>query len=258
MVNEDLSLASVTAGLDTHFIGRKVLYYHQVASTMDIARRQARRSVPEGTVVIADEQTSGRGRIKRQWLTPGGNIALSLILYPAVSDLPYLIMLASLAVVHSIETLTGLEAEIKWPNDVLIGGRKVCGILVESNSKTETVAYAIIGIGINIGLQVADFPDIAATATSLASELGRDVSRIELLRRLLVEIEKQYLSSRDSIFQGWRDRLITLGKSVQVSSGKSVMEGVAESVDRDGSLLLRHSDGTVSRIVAGDVTLREG
>ena len=258
MLNEDLSPASITAGLDTRLIGRKVLYYPRLTSTMDIARREARRGAPEGTIVLADEQTAGKGRIKRLWFTPGGNIALSLVLYPALSDLPYLVMLASLAVVRSIETSTGLHAQIKWPNDVLIKGKKVCGILAESDTSGGAVAYAIIGIGINVDLRLADFPDIAATATSLVAELGREVSRLELLRCLLAAVERLYLSSRESIYQAWRDRLITLGKSVQVASGKSVIAGVAESVERDGSLLLRRSDGSVSRIVAGDVTLRDG
>ena len=254
-MENDLSV--VSQYLDTRIIGRNVLYYPSVTSTMDVARQETRRGAVEGTVIIADEQTAGKGRIKRSWFTPGGNIALSIILYPGVSYLPYLIMLASLAVANSIETVTGLKTQIKWPNDILIGGKKVCGILVESDVREDVVAYAIIGIGINVDFRIADFPEIAATATSLGIELGRDVSRIRLLKSLLTEIDMLYASAGESIFASWQGRLVTLGKKVQVTSGSSIMEGVAESVDRDGSLMLRLAEGSVTRIIAGDVTLRE-
>ena len=254
-MENDLSVVSQC--LDTRIIGHNVLYYPRVTSTMDVARQEARRGAAEGTVIIADEQTAGKGRIRRSWFTPKGNIALSIILYPGVSYLPYLIMLASLAVANSIEAETGLKTQIKWPNDILIGGKKVCGILVESDVREDAVAYAIIGIGINVDFRIADFPDIAATATSLGTELGRDISRIRLLKRLLTEIDMLYASAGESIFASWRDRLVTLGKKVQATSGNSIMKGVAESVDRDGSLMLRLADGSLTSIIAGDVTLRE-
>ncbi|MBA7688640.1 Bifunctional ligase/repressor BirA [subsurface metagenome] len=184
---------------------------------------------------------------------------MSVILYPSVVHLPSLIMLASLAVVHSIETLTGLKSQVKWPNDVLINGKKVCGILLESGVRGNIVDYAIIGIGINVNLRLSDFPEILATATSLSNELGRDVSRLNVIQRLLVEIERLYLvlKAGGSIYEEWWDSLVTLGRRVRVKSGKTIYEGVAESVARDGSLLLRHSDGSLSRIVAGDATLRD-
>jgi BirA family biotin operon repressor/biotin-[acetyl-CoA-carboxylase] ligase len=168
-------------------------------------------------------------------------------------------MLVSLAVVHSIEAVTGLKSQLKWPNDVLINGKKVCGILVESNVQSDIVDYAIIGIGINVDLRLADFPEIQSTATSLSDEAGRDVSRLNVIRCLLVEIERLYLTlaANNSIYEEWRDSLATLGSRVQVKSGETIYEGIAESVARDGSLLLRHSDGNLTRIVAGDVTLRD-
>jgi BirA family biotin operon repressor/biotin-[acetyl-CoA-carboxylase] ligase len=168
-------------------------------------------------------------------------------------------MLASLAVVHSIEAVTGLRSQIKWPNDVLVNGRKVSGILIESSLRANIVDYAIIGIGINVNLRLAEFPEIQSSATSLSAELGRDVSRLGVIRRLLVEIERLYLALQagESIYEEWRDSLVTLGRGVRVKSGKTVYEGVAESVARDGSLLLRHSNGNLSKIVAGDATLRD-
>ncbi len=211
-------------------------------------------------MVIAGEQTAGRGRLNRFWLTPGGNIALSIILYPDKSYLPYLVMVSSLAVARSIEMVTGLITQIKWPNDVLINGKKVCGVLAESQMRGEEVAYAVAGIGINVRLNPDDFPEIAKTATSLMAELGKDVSRVELVRCLLAEFEKYYLSlaNADTVYQEWRDRLVTLGERVWVESGRDVLEGIAESVAKDGSLLLRGSDGALHKIIAGDVTLSGG
>lgn len=259
MIENNLSSASITSNLGTHFVGQRVIYYPSLTSTMEVAKQEAQQGAVEGTVVIADEQTAGRGRIKRTWLSPKGNIALSLVLYPSVVYLPSLIMLVSLAVIHSIEAVTGLKSQVKWPNDVLINGRKVCGVLIESNVRGGIVDYAIIGIGVNVNLSLSDFPEINPTATSLSDELGKDVSRLSVIQQLLVEVERLYLAlqSGGSIYQEWRDSLVTLGRRVRVKSGETIYEGIAESVARDGSLLLRHSDGSLSKIVAGDVTLRD-
>lgn len=259
MAGENLSPALITANLGTRFIGRRVLYYPQVTSTMDIARQVAQRGASQGTVVVADEQTAGRGRVKRIWLSPKGSIALSIILHPLIHYLPYLSMLASLAVVHSLKTVIGQQAQIKWPNDVLINGKKVCGILIENDVQKEVVNYAIIGIGLNANFRAADFSEIAAIATSLSDAAGREVSRLEIIRSLLVEIENLYLTlpTGETIYQEWRSRLVTLGRKVQVKSGITTLVGIAESVFEDGSLQLRQADGSTMRIVAGDVTLRD-
>ncbi|MCK5434012.1 MAG: biotin--[acetyl-CoA-carboxylase] ligase, partial [Dehalococcoidales bacterium] len=143
------------------------------------------------------------------------------------------------------------------PNDILINGRKVCGILIESEVRGDTVDYTIVGIGVNVNFRLSAFPEIQSIATSLYDELGREVSRLSLVQRLLAEIERLYLSlpAGRSVYEEWRDRLVTLGKGVQVKSGETVYEGIAESVADDGSLLLRRPDGSLTRIVAGDVTL---
>ncbi|HEY83088.1 MAG TPA: biotin--[acetyl-CoA-carboxylase] ligase [Dehalococcoidia bacterium] len=258
MSKDSLSPSAITTGLGTRFVGQRVLYYPKLSSTMDIARKEARRGIAEGTVVIAEEQTVGRGRLKRTWLSPQGSIALSIILYPRISYLPYLVMLAALAAARSIEKVTGLKTQLKWPNDVLINGKKVCGILVETEVGENSAAYAIIGIGINVNFKVADFPEILDVATSLADELGRDIPRVKIIRQLLAEVEElcSALPDGEPIYQEWRKRLITLGRKVQVRTSTAILEGIAESVARDGSLLLRQADGSQTRIVAGDVTLR--
>ena len=187
MAENNLSPTSITSNLETHFVGQRVIYYPTLTSTMEVAKREAQQGAVEGTVAIAEEQTAGKGRKRRTWLSPKGSIALSIILYPSVVCLPYLIMLASLAVVHSIEAITGLPPQVKWPNDVLVNGRKVCGILIESSVRRNMVVYAIIGIGVNVNLRLSDFPEILPTATSLSDELGRDVSQLDMIRRLLFE-----------------------------------------------------------------------
>ncbi len=259
MVENSLSPAAITDNLETRFIGQRTLYYPRLPSTMDIAKRQAQQGAAEGTIVIAEEQTSGKGRMQRTWLSPKGSIALSIILYPSLAHLSSLIMVASLAVTHCIEHVTGLKPQIKWPNDVLVNGKKVCGILVESDVRGNTVDYAIIGIGINANLRLSDFPEISPTATSLSHELGKKVSLLDTIRCLLVETERLYLTlpAGKPVYQEWRDRLVTLGKKVQIKSGVTTYKGIAESVASDGSLLLRQPDGSLTKIVAGDVTLRE-
>ena len=265
MDDDNLSARAITECLKTRFIGQHVRYYPSLTSTMGVARRAARQGAAEGTVILSDEQTAGKGRLKRAWLTPRGNIALSVILHPALTSLPSLIMLTSLAVVRSIESVTGLKPQIKWPNDILIKEKKVSGILIE-NEVLGSQVTTIIGIGIDVNLRLADYPEIQSIATSLSGELGREVSHLKVIRCLLVEMENLYLdlsaggspsaSLRTGLYEEWRDNLVTLGKQVRAASEDTVYEGVAESVDRDGSLLLRRPDGSLTRIVAGDVTLR--
>jgi len=187
-------------------------------------------------------------------------LSFSILIYPIC--LPLLcwllwLWLASLAVVHSIEAVTGLKAQISWPNDVLIDGKKVCGILVESDVRRGTVAYAVIGIGINVNLKISDFPEIPSSATSLSNELGSEVSLTGMIRQLFVDIERLYLTlpAGRFVYQEWRDSLVTLGRKVRASSSDISYEGIAESVDEDGGLLLRRSDGSLIKIIAADVTL---
>jgi BirA family biotin operon repressor/biotin-[acetyl-CoA-carboxylase] ligase len=257
-VVEDLS-AVIQRELKTNIIGRKIIYLPRVPSTMDFARQEAQKGASEGTVIIAEEQTEGRGRLKRKWLTPKGNIALSIILYPTVTSLPYLIMIASLAVLQSIEKVTGVKGQIKWPNDILIGGKKVCGILIENEVRGKKVAYSIVGIGINVELKVDDYTEIADTAVSLESKSSKDDLQTKLIKALLEAFDNLYrqLPNGKTIFKVWQNKLMTLGKKVKVQSGSQIIEGVAEGVDEGGALMIRQVDGTLARVVAGDVALRE-
>lgn len=259
MVNDELSIASITKGLSTEFIGRQVAYYPSTGSTMDIAKQLAHEGAPEGTIVIVDEQSAGKGRLRRSWVAPpGSSILLTILLRPRFTDLPMLTIAASLAVARAIEDTTDLTTKIKWPNDVLIAGRKVAGILLESDVRGESVEYTTVGIGLNVNFDANSFPEIASRATSLMTEVGKPVSRLLVLRSLLENFEAYYLSIRrgDPIHLEWKQRLETIGRWIRVTGVDHVEEGYAESVDEHGRLLLRHADGTTAQILAGDVTLR--
>jgi BirA family transcriptional regulator, biotin operon repressor / biotin---[acetyl-CoA-carboxylase] ligase len=223
---------------------------------MDTARREALNHSPEGTAVFAELQTAGRGRLKRQWLTTDGNIAVSVVLYPPPEIFSSLIMLTSVAVVNAIKKTAGLDCTIKWPNDILIDGRKVCGILIETCQDKKDICYAILGIGINVGLEVANHPDIKDIAIGLSERLGKSVSREDLLIQLFNEIEGMYsdLKHGNSLYALWKNKLGMLGKPVKVHSMDTILKGIAEGVEEDGSLMLRCNSGELKRITIGDVS----
>jgi BirA family biotin operon repressor/biotin-[acetyl-CoA-carboxylase] ligase len=258
-MKEKMTEASIRKDLSTSFIGQRIIYHTKIRSTMDVAKREALKGAPEGTVVIADEQTEGKGRIGRFWSSPKGCVALSIILYPKQTYLSSLIMVASLAVMRTIKSVTRLHSPIKWPNDVLINGKKVCGILVESGVQSSDSNYAIIGIGINVNLEATCLDDVSSMATSLSNELGSEVSRLKIIRKLLCEIERLYISAKDNeiVYREWMRNLETLGRLVNAKSGDNIYEGIAESVKRDGSLMLRLTDGSLKRFVAGDIILQQ-
>ncbi len=253
-----LSAENITGKLGTRFIGKRVIVYPKLTSTMEIARIAASNGVPEGTVIIAEEQTAGKGRLDRSWVSPKGCAILSIILYPDIMRLPSLIMVASVALINTIKKITGLKASIKWPNDILINGKKVSGILIESTINDKNVGYAVIGMGINVSFNINDYPEIASIATTLSDEKGKYISRVDIIRTLLVEIEKLYLllsTDKDAIYREWRDNMDTIGKRVSAKAGDIVYEGVADSVSEDGSLVLTLSNGKQVNFTAGDVTL---
>ncbi len=224
---------------------------------METARELVKKGAAEGTVVIAGTQTTGRGRIGRTWLSPEGSLAMSVILKPALKNLPQLVMIASLAVVRAIKQVAGLETHIKWPNDVMIKGKKVCGILIENEVKGGRVNFAIIGIGINVNFNPLDFPEIADIATSLSHEVGQKYQMLSLPAHCYSNWNGYIwkLKPEPPVHKEWQENMETLGKRIKVKTGKTVEQGKAETVTENGNLILRRDDGSLTEIVAGDVTV---
>ncbi len=258
MSGDSLSPEIIKEGLNTRFVGQRVVYYPRLSSTMDVARKAALIGAAEGTIILAGEQTAGRGRLKRAWLATEGSLTFSLILYPETRLLPFLVMVSVLAVADVVEAQAPLKTTIKWPNDILIDGKKVCGILMENGIKEGGPGYAVTGIGLNVNLDTEAYPDIAGIATSLSLAAGRRFSRADILRELCGRLEHWYQALKDGapVFEVWRGRLTTLGQEVRVRAGAEVFQGVAEDVASDGALLLRQADGRLLKMPAGDVTLR--
>jgi BirA family biotin operon repressor/biotin-[acetyl-CoA-carboxylase] ligase len=266
MEMERLDPDQINERLTTSFVGRSLHYWEALPSTMDEAWRLARAGAPDGTVVLADEQTAGRGRLKRSWWSPAGSsLLLSVLLRPAwpARHAQRLTMVCSLAVCEAIAAAVGVQAEVKWPNDVLIDGHKVCGILTELDVRPGSVGAqletAVVGIGINVNLDFEGAPPLMAPATSLMLAAGRRVSRLDLLVALLSGIEQRYLATREgrSFHREWAEQMATLGREVQVRGATETWQGVAVDVGADGALLVKDQDGTVQRVLAGDVTLRK-
>jgi BirA family biotin operon repressor/biotin-[acetyl-CoA-carboxylase] ligase len=239
--------------------GHPIYLFQQIGSTNDQARRLADADAPEGLLVVAEEQTAGRGRANRRWLTPPGTaLALSLVLRPPLSAglAARVTMLAGLAVCEAAERVAGLRADLKWPNDVLIGGRKVAGILVESAFRGDALEYAVVGLGINVSWApepgTVDFP-----ATSLEAEAGRPVDRLNLLRAVLGALEARYEGlAGEQLFADWRARLALLGEPVELLTEAGTLAGIAEDVAPDGALIIRTAAGARQHVLAGEVRLR--
>ena len=255
----DLRIDDLRVALSGRVIGRRIDFHQSLPSTMDEARRLAEAGMPEGTVVLAEEQTAARGRFDRVWISPVGvNLSFSVILRPGPDRLPQVNMAAALAVSRAVERTCGLVPSIKWPNDVRLGGRKVAGILVESVVRSGDAAYAVAGIGINVNFDTASSPEIASTASSIMVESGRRADRGKVLRLALEGFDDLYgtVSSGGSLTRDWAEGLETLGRHVRVEWKELVVEGRAESVDEQGNLLLRMADGSTFTASAGEVTLQ--
>lgn len=252
-----LNLRALEETLETRYVGRRVIYLTSTASTQDIARVEAEGDASAGTLVIAEEQTKGRGRFGRSWVSPSGaNLYFTLIMRPEARRARSLGMVAPLAVAEAVEQVTGLSPRIKWPNDVIVEGRKLAGVLIETDVQGQSLKYALVGSGVNVNFDIEDTSEIADIATSLKRELGRDTSREELLAMLLNRFEKLHESDITDVVQRWRSRLDTLGRQVKVTFRDQVQEGLAEDVDADGNLVLVQADGSRVLIEAGEVTLR--
>jgi BirA family biotin operon repressor/biotin-[acetyl-CoA-carboxylase] ligase len=253
-----LNMRAVEERLETRYLGRRAIYLTSTSSTQDVARREAEDGAVDGTIVIAEEQTAGRGRLGRSWVSPAGrNLYFTLILRPPLPRMRSLSIVSPLAVSLAVEGLTTLSPRLKWPNDVLVRDRKLSGVIIESELADRSVKYALVGIGVNVNFDVDEAADIADTATSLKRELRREISREELLAVVLNHFEALYETDVTStLVQLWRERLDTLGKRVRVTLGNHVQEGLAEDVDDEGNLILVRSDGSRVLVESGEVTLR--
>jgi BirA family biotin operon repressor/biotin-[acetyl-CoA-carboxylase] ligase len=242
--------------LKTRFIGRQLKYLETTTSTQDIARELAGQGAAEGTAVIAGEQRSGRGRMGRTWLSPDGGLATSIILRPPLASVYLLPAISSVAVFRTLAKL-GITAGIKWPNDVLIEGKKVCGILIENGLKAGEPVYSIVGIGINVNFDTVIYPEIADIATSLSVQLGHELAVGEVALRLYTELEDIYtrIGEPAYIINEWSRHMVTIGQRVSADFYGNRIDGRAEGVNRQGNLVVRLADGSTKEIVAGDVTI---
>ncbi|MBL4954160.1 biotin--[acetyl-CoA-carboxylase] ligase [Neobacillus sp. OS1-32] len=260
---EKLTADEIMLGLTTCFIGKNIHYEESVESTQKIAHQLAAKNVPEGTVVIADEQRSGRGRMNRNWHSPKyTGIWMSLILRPNIplSKAPQLTLLTAVAIVQAIEEITGITAEIKWPNDVLIQGRKITGILTELQAEADRIHSIIIGIGINVNQKKEDFPrELQEKASSLLIEKGTPVSRAEMIRSIFKHFEKLYLLYLDKGFFPikllWESYAISIGKILKARTLTEVIEGKALGITEEGVLKIEDASGTIHHVYSADIEL---
>lgn len=230
----------------------RVHYFPRVGSTMDPARDLARQGVADGTMVVAEVQTHGRGRLSRQWLSPPGGIYFTLVLRPAISPAyaSRVNLMAAVAVAGTIRKTFGLDALVKWPNDVLLPVKKVCGILAEMEAEVDVVKFINLGIGINANNPVTEFGD---RAISLKQALGKSISRQEFLRALLTEIEsRRPLLMQRELLDEWRTLSATLDREVRIEAPGEVIAGKAVDIDDSGALIVEQKDGSLKRAVAGD------
>jgi len=257
-----LSLEEVREKLNTTRIGRQLVCLPETVSTNADAFHLAEEGAEEGTTVIADAQNGGKGRRGRVWSSPAGvNLYCSVVLRPEIMphEAPQLTFLSAVAVARAIEGTTALNPEIKWPNDVLINGRKVAGLLNEMSAETDRVNFVILGIGANLNMTQAQFPaDLRSPATSLLLEQGLPVNRAQFAARMLGELDRLYTDFLQHGFgpvrDEWQQRCNANGREVVVSeAGVETVRGMFDGIDGDGALMLRFPDGTVERILSGDV-----
>lgn len=247
----------VARNLNTQFIGKKIQYFEALSSTMDVAMELGMKGAAEGTLVLAECQTKGRGRLGRSWSSPKHKgIYLSLILKPKMlpERVSIVTLLGAISVCEAIKEVTGIEAQIKWPNDILIGNKKLGGILTELIASMDEVKFVVIGVGLNVN---NDKKTLINGAVSLKQKTQDNINRILLLQDLLGKIEANYLLFKERgpqpIIEKWRQHNITLGKRIKVYCQREHIEGVAVDIDADGGLLVRKDSGVVEKVMAGDI-----
>jgi BirA family transcriptional regulator, biotin operon repressor / biotin---[acetyl-CoA-carboxylase] ligase len=251
--------------LKTEWMGRSIHHFLTLDSTNTKAYELASHGAKEGEVILAESQEQGRGRLGRKWLSPSFlNLYLSVILRPNIppQQASLITLMAAVATFDTIQTFSGLDPLIKWPNDILLGGRKVAGLLNEIKSETDRIHFVILGMGVNLNMDTEMFPrEIRPIATSLKIEMREVVSRKTFLQSLLKELETWYLifleKGGPAILKAWRDRARIKGRHMKVSSFGEPLEGFAVDVDSDGALILEVAGGARKRIIAGDVEYQQ-
>jgi len=249
-------------GLRTQVFGNKIYTFDTIDSTNNCAKAVADIGASEGTVVIAEEQTAGRGRLGRPWFSPPSqNLTFSIVLRPQLNNevLNLLPLYTAVAVAEAIERTTSLKVECKWPNDLLINKKKVGGILIEGSFKNGKIEYAVIGVGINVNLDVFP-PDLSEKASSLRIELNAEVDRARLFQEILRSLERHYRRTLKKGFQSvvpeWITHSSMLGKTITVSQHGNALSGIVKGLSQDGGLLLQ-TNGTVMTLFAGDISVLE-
>lgn len=256
-----LSRVALTTRLQTAIVGCYVELYEKIASTNTRAMVLAERGAPEGTLVLAESQTAGKGRLGRRWFAPPySSLLMSLLLRPPLepAQAQRATMVCALAIVEGVAAVSGLIPRLKWPNDILLRGKKLGGVLTELEVTRHYLDHVVVGMGLNVNVALADLPPVASPATSLSQEVGYPLCRFDLLVAILERLDVRYMQLLTgwSPHTAWREHLATLGQPVRVGTRHEVIEGVAEDVDADGSLLVRKDDGALRRVLVGDVTLR--
>lgn len=252
-----LFACEVARHLNTKLIGKKVYYFDAVSSTMDAALQLAIKGSSEGTIVLAESQTKGRGRLGRNWFSPKyKGIYLSLILRPKIlpNQAPLLTLMTAVSICEAIKVKAGLTVQIKWPNDILMHHKKLGGILTELNAETDLSRFVVVGIGLNVNNDKKATP---VGGTSLREQKKEGINRLELLQEILRKIEEDYLvfqkNGGQAIVDKWREWNITLGRRVRVICQKAHLEGEAIDIDTDGGLLIRNDAGLIQKVMSGDV-----
>lgn len=249
----------------TKVIGRDIRVFEETTSTNDVIEKLARDGVKEGAVVFAESQTKGRGRLGRKWMSPTHKgLWFSILLRPELSpqETTQLTVASATALRRAIKKVTGISAEIKWPNDLLIGGKKVVGILTEMSAEVDRVRHVILGIGVDVNQDATEFPpELLKIATSLKVETGKEICRAELATEILRELDFDYAricsGKFSTVADEWETGCLTIGKNVSVQMGSRQIRGCAEALDDDGALLVRTEHGHLERIIGGDVTLEK-
>ena len=264
METPDLLLPNeIQNGRKTKVLGKDIQYYKEVISTNNQAKLAAQQDADEGTIIVSESQTSGRGRLARGWYSPAEKgIWFSVILRPHFlpQEAPKCTLMAAVAIAKAIETITELQVGIKWPNDILYNKQKLVGILTEMNAEMDCINYIIIGMGVNVNIQKDEFPvELQQIATSLAILKGEKISRVKLLNEILFQIETLYNIAQTEgfvkILEEWKKYSVTLGKTVDVIGINDTFVGVAMDIDADGALLVKTEAG-LKRVLAGDVSIR--